>query len=143
MSCAFRDAQIGRPIEKDSRYSTSTEVFLKFLNDAKEQINEEYFPLVLSDEIPCIGETRNSIAFSRLIYFNYLIDKKNISIYGAKEKYSVFVENCRRVARNVLKALRVRLRFDGRYLKDATGDYKNFLEYLVESADNDEAIGNL
>jgi len=55
---------------------------------------------------------------------NYL-DEKNMDYFS-------FVENCRRVTKNIIKPSNVRLDWKQDYLENAVLNYNNFINYLIK-----------
>ena len=98
------------------------------------------------DFLVIIGNEKNLVSFKDSSYLcgklrdihtniggvreNEMMIKINDFVSKSKRDYFLFAENCRRVAKNIVKSPSVRLDWDSEYLKDAVSDYENFIKYL-------------
>jgi len=76
-----------------------------------------------------------------IIINDYLLHKNNASKekrFNADkfyEQYFLFINNCRRVARNVIRYPKVRVSFE-KTLKEQSATYKDFIDFLENEADD-------
>ena len=109
---------------KSIKDSYSTKSFLEFLIDCQ---NDEKKVDIFNSSI-----IFGSSVYSHSSCFNSKLFSKIVSDYinSNKKDFNEFIENCRRVAKNVLKKPSVRLDWNSNYLKNSRLDYDNFIDYL-------------
>lgn len=112
--------------------------FLKAETKGREELSR--LPLVLSKDIYCVTKAVGSMDFSIKIN-DYFLHEQGIEMMDEfYDKYLSFVTACRKVTRNILKAPKVRLNWNSESMKQNVKLYGDFVEYLIEKADHEDAI---